>query len=116
MNQGQFEKLNEVWHTWLQLSSRKEDWITEARNRCFKHSEAQDGMDLFLREIPKEHKKSASDWFANGILSPKESREVLPRENFTLTLLTIHTIAIKVTSLTYWSHLSFHSAGGTTKT
>ena len=85
MNQGQFEKLNEVWHTWLQLSSRKEDWITEARNRCFKHSEAQDGMDLFLREIPKEHKKSASDWFANGILSPKESREVLPRENFTLT-------------------------------
>jgi len=42
-------------------------------------------MDLFLRKIPKEHKKFASDWFANGILSPKESRKELPRENFTLT-------------------------------
>ena len=85
MNQGQSQRIVEVWRTWLQLSFREEDWITEARDRLFKNFQAQEGMKLYLEEIPKEHKKSASDWFANGILSPKESRKMLPRENFTLT-------------------------------
>ena len=85
MNQGHFQRLVEVWRTWLDLSSRQEDWITEARNKRFKSFDAQEGMDLYLKEIPKKHKESASDWFANGILSPKESRKELLRENFTLT-------------------------------
>ena len=85
MDQGQLQRLAEVWQTWLDLSSRQGNWITEARNRRFKNSEQKDGIDLYLKEISKEHKKSASDWFANGILSSKESRKVLPRENFTLT-------------------------------
>ena len=84
MDRGQLQRLAEVWRTWLDLSSRQGGWITEARNRRFKNSEQKDGIDLYLKEIPKEHKKSASDWFANGILSSKESRKVLPRENFTL--------------------------------
>ena len=85
MNPRQFQRITEVWCTWLQLSSRGGDWITDARRRQFENPTAKDGMDFYLKEIPKEHKKSASEWFANGILSPKESREVLPRENSTLT-------------------------------
>ena len=51
----------------------------------FDNYEAKEGMKLHLDEIAKEHKNSASDWFANGILSPKEWRGVLLHENFTLT-------------------------------
>ena len=85
MNQRQFQRIAEVWRTWLQLSSRKGDWITEARRKPFQNFEALEGMNLYLEEIPEEHKKSASDWFADGILLPKASRKELPRENFTLT-------------------------------
>ena len=85
MNQGHFQRLVEVWRTWLDLSLRQGDWITEARNKRFTSFDAQEGMDLYLKEIPKKHKESASDWFANGILLPKESRKELLRENFTLT-------------------------------
>ena len=42
-------------------------------------------MEPYLKEIPKKHKESASDWFANGILLPKESRKELSGENFILT-------------------------------
>ena len=82
MNQRQFQRIAEVWRTWLQLSSRKGGWITEARRKPF---QALEGMNLYLEEIPEEHKKSASDWFADGILLPRASRKELPRENFTLT-------------------------------
>ena len=85
MGRGQFQRVVEVWHTWLDLSSHQGDWITEARHRRFKNLEAMEGMDFYMKEIPKEHKESASDWFANGILLPKESRKELLRENFTLT-------------------------------
>lgn len=85
MNQDQFQKLGKVWRTWLDLSSRSGDWITEARRRRFDSYDAKIGMKLYLEEIPKQHKKSASDWFANGILLPRESRSALPHENFTLT-------------------------------
>ena len=68
MDQGQLQRLAEVWQTWLDLSSRQGDWITEARRRGFENFDAQEGMELYLQEIPKEHKKSASEWFANGIL------------------------------------------------
>ena len=50
-----------------------------------KDSGSKDGMDLYLKEIPKEHKTSASDWFENGILLSKGSRKALTRENVTLT-------------------------------
>ena len=85
MGRGQFQRVVEVWRTWLDLSSHQGDWITEARHRRFKNFEAMEGMDLYMEEIPKEHRESASDWFANGILLPKESRKELLRENFTLT-------------------------------
>ena len=85
MNQVQLEGILEVWRTWLQLSSRKGDWITQARNKRFQNFEDLQGMNLYLEEIPEEHKKSASDWFADGILLPRVSRNELPRENFTLT-------------------------------
>lgn len=86
MEQDHLHKLVQVWRTWLDLSSRQGDWITEERRRMFENDrEAEDGMVLYLNEIPKEHKKSASDWFANGILLPKGSRKDLTRENFTLT-------------------------------
>lgn len=85
MNQEQFQKLVKVWRTWLDLSCRSEDWITEARRSRFDSYDAKIGMKLYLEEIPKQHKKSASDWFTNGILLPKESRGVLRHENFTLT-------------------------------
>ena len=70
MNQAQFQKLVKVWRTWLQLSSRSEDWITEGRSRRLDSYDAKIGMKLYLEEIPKQHNKSASDWFANRILLP----------------------------------------------
>ena len=85
MNQRQFQRIAEVWRTWLQLSSRQGDWITEARRRQFENPTARIGKDLYLEEIPGEHRESASDWFENGILSSKKARKRLPRENFTLT-------------------------------
>lgn len=85
MNQRQFQRISEVWCTWLQLSSRRGGWITDARRRRFENPVATDGMDLYLEEIPGEHRESAYDWFENGILSRKKARKLLPRENFTLT-------------------------------
>ena len=70
MDRGQLQRLAEVWRTWLDLSSRQGDWITQAGRRCFNEDfEHKEGVDMYLNEIPAEHKKSASDWFANGILS-----------------------------------------------
>ncbi|XP_068713081.1 uncharacterized protein [Montipora foliosa] len=85
MDHGHFKRITEVWRTWLQLSSRKGDWITQARHKCFENFDAREGMQLYLEEIPEEHRKSASEYFANGILSPKGSPKELPRENVTLT-------------------------------
>ena len=85
MNREQFQKLVEVWRTWLDLSSRQGDWITEAWNRGFTNFDDRKGMELYVEELPKEHKASASDWFAHGILLPEKSRKKLSRENFTLT-------------------------------
>ena len=86
IEQDRLHRLKQVWRTWLDLSSREGDWITEARRRRFENDPgAKDGMNLYLKEIPKEHKKSASEWFSNGILLPKGSRKELPRENVTLT-------------------------------
>ena len=86
MEQTQFQNLAQVWRTWLDLSARTEDWITEARRRCFENDPgSRDGIDMYLKEIPDEHKQSASDWFANGNLLSKESQNELHHENFTLT-------------------------------
>ena len=86
IEQDHLQKLVQVWRTWLHLSSREGDWITEERLRVFdSHPILEDGIRMYLDEIPKEHKKSASEWFANGILLPKESRKDLNRENVTLT-------------------------------
>lgn len=66
-------------------ASRQGDWITKARNRGFTNFDDWKRMELYVEELPKEHKASASDWFANGILLPEKSRKKLSRENFTLT-------------------------------
>ena len=58
MEQDHFHKLAQVWRAWLDLSSREGGWITEERRRMFENDRyAKDGMDLYLKEIPKEHKK-----------------------------------------------------------
>ena len=85
MNQRQFQSISEVWCTWLQLSSRGGDWITDARRRKIENPDAKNGIYLYLAEIPGKHRESASDWFQNGISSRKKARKLLPRENFTLT-------------------------------
>ncbi len=88
IEQDHLHKLVQVWRTWLDLSSRKGNWITEARRvRFASYPGSKEGIDFYLEQIPKEHKKSVSDWFANGILLPKgsASRKQLPRENVTLT-------------------------------
>ena len=78
MEQDHFHKLVQVWRTWLELSSREGDWITEERRRMFeKDRGSKDGMDLYMKEIPKEHKTSAFDRFTNGILLSKGSRKEL---------------------------------------
>ena len=83
MDKRQYQKLSKVWCTWLQLSSREGGWITEARNIVLR--EKKNPQDLYLAAIPMAHNESASNWFSDGILLPKESRKELPRENFTLT-------------------------------
>jgi len=78
MEKDHFHKLVQVWRTWLELSSREGDWITEERRRMFKSDRySKDGMDLYMKEIPKEHKTSAFDRFTNGILLSKGSRKEL---------------------------------------
>ena len=47
MNQDQFQRLVDVWRTWIDLSSHQGDWITEARNKRFTSFDAQEGMDLY---------------------------------------------------------------------
>ncbi|KAJ7337100.1 hypothetical protein OS493_009952 [Desmophyllum pertusum] len=86
IEQDQLHKLVQVWRTWLDLSSREGNWVTEARRRMIEiYPGSEEGIDFYLKQIPKEHKESASDWFAKGILLPKESRKGLTHENFTLT-------------------------------
>ena len=86
MEQDHLHKLVQVWRTLLELSTREGDWITEGRRRMFeKDHGSKEGIDLYLKEIPKEHKPSAFDWFANGILLPKGSRKGLTLEDVTLT-------------------------------
>ena len=86
IEQDHLYRLIQVWRTWLELSCQEGDWITEARRRLFESDpHSKEGIDWYLKEIPKEHKDSASDWFASGILLPKASRKELPRENVTLT-------------------------------
>lgn len=86
MEQDHLHKLVQVWRTWLHLSSREGDWITEHRQRIFEsYPSSKEGIRLYLDQIPKKHKNSASDWFENGILLPKASRKDLNRENVTLT-------------------------------
>ena len=88
IEQDHLHSLIRVWRTWLDLSVREGDWITEERRRRFNENDTstlKEGIDLYLKEIPKEHKKSASNWFTDGILLPKGSRKELPRENVTLT-------------------------------
>ena len=85
MNHRQFKRISEVWCTWLQLSSRGGDWITDARRSQFEDPVIKNGFDIYLEEIPGEHRESTSDWLENGILSRKKARKLLSRENFTLT-------------------------------
>ena len=85
MEQDHLHTLVQVWRTWLQLGSREGDWITEERRKIIRHPDSEEGIKLYLNQIPEEHKKSASDWFENGILLPKASRKELTRENVTLT-------------------------------
>ena len=86
MEQDHLRTLAQVWRTWLHLSSREGDWIMEERRRLVEsHSGSAEGIKLYLSQIPKEHKESASDWFANGIMLPKASRKELTRENVSLT-------------------------------
>ena len=86
MEQDHLRTLVQVWRTWLHLGSREGEWIAEQRRRVIEsHPFSEEGIKLYLNQIPKEHKESASDWFANGILLPKASRKELTRENVTLT-------------------------------
>ena len=86
IEQGHFHRLIKVWRTWLELSCREGDWISEARRKRIEDDpQSKEGYDLYLEQIPKEHRESVSDWLANGILLPKGSRKELPRENVTLT-------------------------------
>jgi len=86
IEQDHLRKLVQVWRAWLHLGSREGDWITEERQRVFDSDPSlEEGIRFYLDEIPKEHKKSASEWFENGILLSKASRKDLNRENVTLT-------------------------------
>ena len=85
MAQDHLRTLLQVWRTWLDLSSRDGDWITEERRRILQSPGSQKGIKLYLDQIPKEHQESASNWFENGILLSKASRKELTRENVTLT-------------------------------
>ena len=86
MEQDHLRTLMQVWREWFRLGSREGEWIAEERRRVIEsYPGSEEGIKLYLDQIPKEHKKSASDWFANGILLPKALRKELTRENVTLT-------------------------------
>ena len=86
MEQDHLRTLVQVWRTWLHLASREGEWIAEERRRIVEsHPGSEEGIKLYMKQIPKEHKESADDWFANGILLPKALQKELTRENVTLT-------------------------------
>ena len=84
VTQVQLKRMAEVWSTWLQISSRGGDWITQARCRRLQNVEVRERTEVYLEEIPKEHKKSASEWFCErhsltkGISKSASSREFYP--------------------------------------
>ena len=49
MNSEQFYRLVQVWRTWLDLSSRKGDWITIERCKMFENDPMANDRDGFLR-------------------------------------------------------------------
>ncbi|KAK3728236.1 hypothetical protein QZH41_007230 [Actinostola sp. cb2023] len=79
----QFDKLKEVWKTWLRLSIRQENNMSHQRRQIFA-TDAQDGMKSLLNEIPRRHRRSMTDWLSYGILLAEKKRKKATKENFTL--------------------------------
>ena len=57
MEQDHLHKLVQVWRTWIELSPREGDCITEERQRMFQsYPGSEEGIKLYLNEIPQEQK------------------------------------------------------------
>ncbi|KAK3728237.1 hypothetical protein QZH41_007231 [Actinostola sp. cb2023] len=81
----QFNKLKEVWKTWLRLSIRQENNMSHQRRQIFAtDAQAQDGMKSLLNEIPRRHRRSMTDWLSYGVLLAEKKRKKATKENFTL--------------------------------
>ena len=83
----QFASLKNVWLKWLDLSAKSEPWVVAGREDVFMQDpKVLEGLPLFLREIPSEHRASAKRWFKDALLLPKAySHMELEHENITLT-------------------------------
>ena len=82
----QFSELQRVWSTWIQLSTKKGDWVTEMRNDAFKRdNEVKLVMRNYLLAIPPNHRESVELWRAKGIFTSQCEVSSLTQENMTFT-------------------------------
>jgi len=79
-------KLRDVWVTWLGLAKRKGPWVAKLRQEAISRDLGrEDGIENYLRAIPKEHRISAQRFFDTGIFPSTGNAERLSRQNPTLT-------------------------------
>ena len=82
----QLNMLQKVWTTWLEVSSRTKPWIEEQRKNLFRKDHGcEEGIALYLNQVPTEHRTSCVEWFTSGVLLPQEGRVGLVKENPTMT-------------------------------
>ena len=83
----QLRELKRVWQTWVELSTdHRGRWVTERRKAAFQRdSGSKEGIENYLKSLPKHHRESAKLWMENGLFTPKCKASCLTRENVTLT-------------------------------
>ena len=82
----QLSRLRDVWATWLRLAKRKGPWVAKLRQEAISRALGrEDGIETYLRAIPKEHRISAQQFFNTGIFPSTGNAAELGWQNPTLT-------------------------------
>ncbi|XP_066283282.1 uncharacterized protein [Branchiostoma lanceolatum] len=83
----QWVEIRPVFQLWLSLLTGEEAMQKSPQEQLqLTYELAKEGVGLYLKSIPRRHRKSAKDWFKNGILLPESDprRKRACRDNVTL--------------------------------
>ena len=82
----QLSKLKNIWTTWLRLAERKGSWVEKLRQEAnCRDLDRDNGIKVYKHAIPKEHRRSAQQFFDTGIFNSTNNSEELTKQNPTLT-------------------------------